>query len=119
MDLTPDQFTILRWLNELPDEGLTQRDLSELMASDANTIAGLLKRMEDGGLISRKPHESDRRANIVELSDEGRRVYAEAAKEAKALQEAVLEKLPPRRRARFLKDLNRVALACRSALLEN
>ncbi|MBM3847282.1 MAG: hypothetical protein FJ405_13495, partial [Verrucomicrobia bacterium] len=40
LGITPDQFTVMRILREA--EGLTQRQLTELMSSDPNTVASLL-----------------------------------------------------------------------------
>src|ERR1700728_339263 len=65
--VTPDQFTALRTLFEHEPEGLTQSDLTRLIASDPNTIAALVERMERSGWIARAPHESDRRANRLRL----------------------------------------------------
>ena len=55
LELTPDQFSILRGLSEGDPEGLTQRAISDLMASDPNTITSTLSRMENAGLITRHP----------------------------------------------------------------
>src|SRR5882724_13150188 len=61
LDITPDQFTVMRTL--LENEGIRQRELTELMSSDPNTVASLLERMERAELIERQVHEADRRAN--------------------------------------------------------
>src|SRR5687768_18085147 len=61
LGLTPDQFSILRWLSEGDPQGLTQRTLTDLMASDPNTITSTLARMEKSRLITRTPHEQDKR----------------------------------------------------------
>src|SRR6059058_4437153 len=61
LNLTPDQYSILRWLSEGDAAGLTQRAITELMASDPNTITSTLSRMEKAQMISRHPHEKDRR----------------------------------------------------------
>src|SRR5271154_6404678 len=63
LGVTPDQFTVMRTLLEGNPRGMTQRELTDMMSSDANTIASLLERMETSGLIERKTHEQDRRAN--------------------------------------------------------
>src|SRR4026209_1111014 len=60
--VTPDQFTVMRTLLEGDPQGLTQRELTQLMSSDPNTVASLLQRMEEAGLVDRKPHEKDKRA---------------------------------------------------------
>src|SRR5277367_1917929 len=61
--MTPDQFTALRTLFEHEPSGLTQSHLTQLIASDPNTIGALVERMERCGWINRAPHEKDRRAN--------------------------------------------------------
>lgn len=114
--LTPDQYTLLRWLEESDATGPTQRELASLMASDANTIASLLARMEAQGLIERVPHEVDRRAKRVRLMPAGRKLFQRARRAALDLQTQVLTALPESERAHFLEQLERVADACRDVL---
>ena len=116
LGLTPDQFSILRWLSEGDPQGLTQRTLTDLMASDPNTITSTLARMEKGRLIIRTPHEQDKRANRVKLQPTGRRVFEKARKNAMDLQEAVLAALPPARRTKFLEELEAIADSCAATL---
>ena len=52
----------MRTLFENEATGLTQSELTKQMASDPNTIASLVERMEKNGLIERSAHEKDRRA---------------------------------------------------------
>lgn len=112
--VTPDQFTVMRWLREHPD-GVTQRELAGLMASDANTIAALLARMERARLVDRPIHARDRRCRLIRLTVRGRRLHALIQPEATALQTRMLEALPSERREAFLADLERVAGACAEA----
>ena len=112
LELTPDQFSILRWLSEGDPQGLTQRALSDLMASDPNTITSTLVRMEKSGLIAREPHERDRRAHRVTLKPAGRRSFEKARKAAVELQEQVLSILPDHRRDAFLDELAAIADSC-------
>src|SRR3954464_9485271 len=109
LEITPDQFSILRWLSEGDTAGLTQREITDLMASDPNTITSTLSRMEKAGLLAREPHEKDRRANRVKLLPEGRRTFQAARQIALQLQAHVLLALPAERREIFLKDLEAVA----------
>ena len=113
LGLTPDQFTVMRTL--LEHEGATQRELSELMTSDPNTIASLVDRMEKAGLLERTKHEKDRRAHRIRLCSEGKRRYELARELACALQLEVLGVLPVARREGFLGDLALVAATCRTA----
>ncbi len=116
LGLTPDQFSILRWLSEGNTQGLTQRALSDLMASDPNTITSTLSRMEKAGLIARQPHEQDRRAHRVKLQPVGRRAFEKARTVAMDLQDQVLTALPATRRGKFLEELEAIAEACGTAL---
>ncbi|MBI1840027.1 MAG: MarR family transcriptional regulator [Verrucomicrobia bacterium] len=113
LGITPDQFTVMRTLRE--SEGLTQRQLTQLMSSDPNTVASLLERMETAGLVKRAPHAKDRRARQVELLPAGHRKYELAREIAVTLQSEVLLVIPERDRESFLANLAVVAEACRLA----
>ena len=115
LEITPDQFTVLRTLLESDPAGVTKRDLARLITSDPNTIGSLLERMEAAGLVVRKPHEKDRRAHRIQLAAVGRKRYVAARKIAVALQSEVLLVLPEADREPFLEQLALVADACRSA----
>ena len=114
MKLTPDQFTVIRTLLESEPEGLTQKGLADAISSDPNTIASLLERMESNGLIKRRPHEKDRRANRVELLSSANNKYEAIIQEAIELQGQVLDKLPESDREKFLSNLEIIADACRN-----
>jgi len=115
LGITPDQFSILRWLHEGDTRGLTQQTLTDLMASDPNTITSILQRMEKSRLVSRHPHETDRRARRVRIEDAGRSRYLEACEIAIALQQQIVGVIPETRRSRFLADLELIANACVAA----
>jgi DNA-binding MarR family transcriptional regulator len=113
LGITPDQFTVMRTL--LEHESMTQRELTQLMSSDPNTIASLLERMEKAGLVKRQTHEKDRRANSLRLRSLGRRKYEIAREIAVSLQTELLSTLPEAMRNPFLENLDAVAAACRVA----
>ncbi len=113
--VTPDQFTVLRTLLEGDAMGLTQRDLTTLMSSDPNTVASLLERMERAGWIGRHPHESDRRAYRIRVTQAGTSQYETCRAVAMGLQTEVLGVLEEGDREAFLGRLARLAEACRAA----
>ena len=115
LSLTPDQFTVLRSILEGDPEGMTQRQVTEAMSSDPNTIASLLERMERAGLLERKPHEKDRRAHRIIPLEKGIKSYEQAREIAVELQSEVLEVLPMEQREGFLEQLTVIAEACREA----
>lgn len=115
LEITPDQFTVMRTLLEGDSSGLTQRELTDLMSSDPNTVASLLQRMEEAGLIDRRPHERDKRAHRIQLLAEGQKRYEAARQVAVTLQSLVLSVLPEAKREEFLEHLALVADACKTA----
>ena len=119
LGITPDQFSILRWLHEGDSRGLTQQTITDLMASDPNTITSILKRMEEAALVSRRRHETDGRARRVRIEAAGRRAFAAAFDIARGLQDEILAVLPGTRRPRFLAELEVIAQACSDAANRN
>lgn len=111
--VTPDQFTVLRTLVEREKTGLTQSELTRAMASDPNTIASLVLRMERAGWIHRARHERDRRAYHLKISAVGRAKYKQARKIAIALQEELLVDWSEKKREQFLTNLAQIGDRCR------
>jgi MarR family transcriptional regulator for hemolysin len=115
LGVTPDQFTVMRTLNEHEGDGLIQSELSRLIASDPNTIAALVDRMEKAGLIARTAHEKDRRAYRIQLTPVGKRKYKQAREVALVFQSEILSVFPENKREEFLEELAIVADRCRAA----
>ena len=113
--VTPDQFTALRTLREHEPQGLTQSGLNRLIASDPNTIAALVERMESMGWITRVRHEKDRRAYRLRLTPAGWEPHERVRDIAIALQTEVLAGWTENKREEFLEDLAFVAERCRTA----
>jgi DNA-binding MarR family transcriptional regulator len=112
LGITPDQYSILRWLSESPPEGLTQKEITERMTSDAATITSTLRRMETSALLSRTRHETDGRAKRVRLLPKGTSLFTQAQFIAQELQNNVLGELKKEEGERFLELLEKIAAAC-------
>lgn len=67
--LLPGQPKVLEFVAD--NEGCLQRDIARACAMDRATTTGLLVRMEETGLIERRPKADDRRALEVWLTDAG------------------------------------------------
>jgi DNA-binding MarR family transcriptional regulator len=119
LSITPDQYSILRWLDEIGSGGLTQKELTGLMSSDPNTIAATLQRMETAGLVRRSPHQCDRRAICVSLEEGGKLVFEKAQRIATGLQREILEELSSEEADTFLSLLEKVAVSCSRKLTES
>ena len=112
LGITPNHYTILRWLTEAEDNGLTQRQIADLMASDPNTITSILNRMEAKKLIQRTPHTQDGRAHQIVIQPKGKIAFEKALPLAQKLQDEVMACLPKSQRQTFFEQLAKVADAC-------
>ena len=69
-DITSVQFGVLNVLGLHPD--IDQRTVGEHLGLDRSTIADLVARLETRGYLRRVRDASDRRRNLLSLSDHGR-----------------------------------------------
>jgi DNA-binding MarR family transcriptional regulator len=70
LDLFPGQEIMLMALWEHGDR--SQSELVQLLKLDPSTVAKSLRRLEDGGLVTRRTSSEDRRASIVSLTKKGK-----------------------------------------------
>jgi len=76
LGFAPGQFPVL--LELWSEEGLTQKQLLDRLDIEQATMANTLARMERDGLIHRKKHPTDKRAQQICLTDKARAMEAEA-----------------------------------------
>ncbi len=112
LGLTPDQFTVLRWLHEKKDECIRQSDLAQLMSSDNNTITSIINRMETSGWVKRSPHIHDQRAKQLIIEKAGEALYFKAKAVAHALEEEIMNSLSEAERLMYLEFMHKVTQAC-------
>jgi DNA-binding MarR family transcriptional regulator len=65
----------------------TQRELAEFLRLDPSQVVALVDGLQARGLVRREPDPSDRRANVVVITDEGRDLFARARISAKAVEQ--------------------------------
>lgn len=106
LDITPDQFTILRWIVESKGKEIIQRDLVTLMSSDANTITSIVKRMVNSGLLTRQVSETDKRVYKLKITTKGKKKYDLALPLSKEIQHCVVSKLSEKQQKDLCKYLN-------------
>jgi DNA-binding MarR family transcriptional regulator len=115
-DLTKQQFTVLAALEH--HEGVSQTALVEVTGIDRSTLAEMIRRMLDKGLISRQRTEEDQRANAVAITTTGRKALRGARAAADRAEKALLEALPVAERPRFVKMLAAIAAAAEERSVE-
>ena len=72
--LTAAQYNVLSVLASSA-EGLSQRELGDILVVDRSNVTGLLDRLEKAGLVKRTDHPSDRRVYRVSLTGAGRKLW--------------------------------------------
>ena len=84
--LRPLGYSRSRWmvlLHVSRNDGITHRELAEIMGIEAPTLVRLIDRMENEGLLKRCASETDRRVKHLRLSSTGRkeveRIWASAS----------------------------------------
>ncbi len=106
-DLTKQQFTVLAAVEQ--NEGISQTDLVALTGIDRSTLAEMIRRMIDKGLLDRERTESDQRANAVRIAAGGRKALRSARSASDRVERMLLAGLSSGDRARFVKMLAIVA----------
>lgn len=105
--LTMWGYSVLTALRGQPTR--TQAALAESIGADKTRIIGVLDDLQRRGLIRRQPDPDDRRARVLELTEDGRRVCAEAQADIRRMEETLLARLPPEDRQAFLRALRTLA----------
>lgn len=105
--LTPTQWAALAMLAE--EGAASQNALGRMTAMDPATIQGVIRRLEERGLISREADPDDKRRTVLRLSDAGDMVVREQLAAATAVSEKHLAPLSAEERARFLDLLKRIS----------
>lgn len=106
-NLTKPQYAVLHAIGETP--GIEQATLRNRAAIDKATLASLLLRMEQRGLIERDVDEHDRRQRVLQLTEQGRRELDASTPIADSIDAALLERLNPHEREQLRGLLGKLA----------
>jgi len=88
----------------------TQRELAELLRLDPSQVVALVDDLQNRGLVTRQSDPSDRRANVVVATEDGKVACEVASIAAAAAQdEQLLNVLSPSERAQLAELLRRIA----------
>jgi DNA-binding MarR family transcriptional regulator len=78
-DVTLPRFDLMAQLDRAPG-GMTLGELSQRMMVTNGNVTGLVDRLVAQNLLDRKPSPTDRRAQIVSLTAEGRKTFRAMAR---------------------------------------
>ena len=87
----------------------TQIQLADMCGLDKTTMVVTVDELEKAGLVERQMSATDRRARMIAVTDQGRKVHTLAKDVVARVYEDVLSALPETERAAFLSGLTRLA----------
>jgi DNA-binding MarR family transcriptional regulator len=97
------------------DEGITQQQVGTRTRMDKVTVSRATIALADRGLLERRAHATDRRAQSLHLTACGRDLYAQVAPKALELERHIFAGFEPRELAAFATMLERIQAATLAA----
>jgi len=79
-ELTDVQYNLLALILEQSENGLSQKELSEMMLVNRANITTLIDRMEKKGLVKRCEILGDRRKKLIKATKKGGKTYIDSDK---------------------------------------
>jgi DNA-binding MarR family transcriptional regulator len=88
-DLTPRQLAVLATVGE--NEGLSQTGIVERTGIDRSTLADIVRRLSNKGLLQRRRTKDDARTYAVKLTDEGEKLLRRVGPLAKKVDQRIMQ----------------------------
>jgi DNA-binding MarR family transcriptional regulator len=98
-ELTKPQYAVMRSIAENP--GIEQVALTEVAVSTKATLAEMLSRMENRGLVRRENDPADKRRRFIYLTPEGERLLASSIPVGNDVDQAFLGRLSAEEQTAF------------------
>lgn len=89
------QLMCLQFLSEQEDYKTTASEIKDYLMLNASTVTGILKRLENRGLIAKLPNTKDRRATFITLTAKGADLLKEPPTTLQEKLTARLQRLTP------------------------
>ncbi|MDF1791929.1 MAG: MarR family transcriptional regulator [Thalassobaculaceae bacterium] len=105
--LTPTQWAALAMLSQ--EGAASQNALGRMTAMDPATIQGVIRRLEERGLITREADPDDKRRTMLRLSPDGEAMTDAMAEAATSVSERQLDQLTASEREQLLALLRKVS----------
>lgn len=104
---TQARWAVLFWILA-SEENTTQQELADRIGVEGPTLVFILNRLEQEGLVERRPLESDRRAKTIRLTEAAEPVVAEIRRITGLLRAEVLAGITPEELAGCIAVFNRI-----------
>lgn len=106
LDLTPRQFAALNMIKEVPN--IDQASLSNMIAMDKTTIVKVIDRLVEKGLITRTRSDTDRRANLLVITEAGKETIKQVLPLLDRSDQRILAPLSREDRVHFMEMLTQL-----------
>ncbi len=90
------------------DGAASQKELADYSEVDPSAISRMLESMQKGGFITRKSSENDKRSGVVDITELGRKAYAEWRNDCDIVEERMLKGFNDEEKAELMSLLKRV-----------
>ena len=104
-DITPVQFAVLSELHQRP--GIDQATLAGHVALDRTTTSGVVDRLAEKGLLTRRVNAADRRARTLEITAAGAKLLTRVEPAVAAAQATILSGLDAAEAAELVRLLKK------------
>ena len=101
LSLTPVQYSALHAVCRQP--GIDQKTLAQTISYDAATIGGVIDRLEARGLVQRSVSPQDRRARLINPTEDGVALLEAAVPRVLRTQERLVDPLSPSERSELMR----------------
>ncbi|BAN75068.1 MULTISPECIES: MarR family winged helix-turn-helix transcriptional regulator [Lacticaseibacillus] len=103
----PNQLRLLRLLDQKGE--MTNSDLVEALDIRPSSVSALVQKLEELGLISRHESETDKRVQLIGLTDDGRKFIETTGKLRTDLPDQIFSGLSEEEQAELLKLINKLS----------
>jgi DNA-binding MarR family transcriptional regulator len=117
-DVTLPRFDLMAQLDKAP-EGMTLSDLSRRMMVSNGNLTGLVERLVSSGHLDRRTSASDRRAQVISLTDLGRTEFRQMAAKHEGWIASLFSDLTKKDQEELMRLLAKTKLSARRAVTGN
>jgi len=104
-DITPVQYAALLAIKVMPNSDQVQ--IANYISYDKVTIGGVIERLQRKGLISRDVNERDKRARILNITNEGIHMISQVDAVIEQIQQDILKMLDEEEQQTFMQLLRK------------
>ena len=112
-DITPVQYSALLAIKVMPNSDQVQ--IANYISYDKVTIGGVIERLQRKGFISRAVNERDKRARILNITNEGIHMISQVDAVIEQIQQDILKMLDEEEQQTFLRLLRKATQSPKEA----